>query len=210
MTSALLTKKAARTATVRPETLTLLYLSIFLAVVSRWDRLPAFAWVLPLVQVAWVNSQGLFVLGPIVVICGLIGAVLRPGAFAPERRRWWRTVGIAGLAIAAACLVNPYGITGALYPATGDPSFLGRLLDPSYVTTRPGTRGVFYGPTADPAVGDPGTGAAGGFASLGVPEFYVGRALHPVDDLSESIRVVFTQAPKESSACSEPWDPPPM
>src|SRR5262249_44842065 len=88
---------------VRPETLTLLYLSVFLAVVSRWDRHPALAFVLPPVQVAWVNSQGLFVLGPIVLVCGLIDAALRPGAFAPDRRRrWWRAIGIASLATLAA------------------------------------------------------------------------------------------------------------
>jgi tetratricopeptide (TPR) repeat protein len=101
---------------VRPETLTLLYLSIFLAVVTRWDRYPAWAMVLPLVQVAWVNSQGLFVFGPIILVCGLIDSLLRPGAFAPDRRRWWRFMGVAGAATLAACLVNPYGITGALYP----------------------------------------------------------------------------------------------
>ena len=49
---------------IRPETLSLLYLSIYLAVLFRWDRFPALAWLLPLVQVAWVNSHGLFILGP--------------------------------------------------------------------------------------------------------------------------------------------------
>ena len=52
---------------VRPETLSLLYLSIYLAVICRWDRFPLLAWLLPLVQLAWVNTHGLFVLGPIVV-----------------------------------------------------------------------------------------------------------------------------------------------
>ena len=60
---------------VRPETLSLLYLSIYLAVLFRIDRLPALAFVLPVVQVAWVNTQGLFVLGPIVL------------ALRPDRRR---------------------------------------------------------------------------------------------------------------------------
>ncbi len=101
---------------VRPETLTLLYLAIFLAVVTRWERYPALALVLPLVQVAWVNSQGLFVLGPIILVCALIDSVLRRGALGPERRRWWLMIGIASVATMAACLVNPYGITGALYP----------------------------------------------------------------------------------------------
>src|SRR4051794_38098451 len=77
---------------VRPETLSLLYLSIYLAVICRWDRYPALAWLLPPVQVAWVNSHGLFVLGPIILGFASIDAALRRGAFAPERRRWWQTI----------------------------------------------------------------------------------------------------------------------
>ncbi|MGP0064565.1 MAG: tetratricopeptide repeat protein [Isosphaeraceae bacterium] len=101
---------------VRPETLTLLYLSIFLAVVSRWDRYPYLTLALPIVQVAWVNSQGLFVLGPIILVFALFDAVLKRGGFALERRRWWKIVGIGSLATFAACLINPYGLAGALYP----------------------------------------------------------------------------------------------
>ena len=63
---------------VRPETLTLLYLAIFLAILFRWDRRPVFALLLPLVQVAWVNSQGLFILGPIVLVFALVDAIMRP------------------------------------------------------------------------------------------------------------------------------------
>ena len=62
---------------VRPETLTLLYLSIFVAVIFRWDRFPLLAFLLPVVQIAWVNSQGLFVLGPVIWGFGLIDAALR-------------------------------------------------------------------------------------------------------------------------------------
>jgi tetratricopeptide (TPR) repeat protein len=101
---------------VRPETLTLLYLSIFLAVITHWDRWPRLALLLPLVQVAWVNSHGLFVLGPIVLGYGLIDAAIRGGIPAPERRKWWRTVLAASVATGVACLINPYGITGAVYP----------------------------------------------------------------------------------------------
>jgi pimeloyl-ACP methyl ester carboxylesterase len=40
-----------------------------------------------------------------------------------------------------------------LYPASMDPHFAGSGLDPGYVTTRPGDRGVFYeAADADPAV----------------------------------------------------------
>jgi tetratricopeptide (TPR) repeat protein len=101
---------------VRPETLTLLYLAIFLAVVTRWDQRPGLAFLLPFCQVAWVNSHGLFILGPIILAFVLLDSALRPGAFAPGRRKWWRTIGMASLATGAACLINPYGLRGALYP----------------------------------------------------------------------------------------------
>ena len=60
---------------VRPETFSLLFLSGFLAILIRWDRYPALAWLLPAIEVCWVNSQGLFVLG-----------LDRPGV-RPDRRR---------------------------------------------------------------------------------------------------------------------------
>lgn len=113
---------------IRPETLTLLYLAIYLAVLFRWEERPRLAYVLPIVQLAWVNSHGLFVLGPIVLAFALADAAIRRDAFRPERRRWWRTVATACLLIGLACLVNPYGLQGALFPlelagTMGDPVF---------------------------------------------------------------------------------------
>ncbi len=101
---------------VRPETLSLLYLAIYLAVVFRWDRFPALAWLLPLVQMAWVNSHGLFVLGPVVLVFALVDAALRRGALATVNIRWWQTVVPACVATGLACLINPYGLRGAIYP----------------------------------------------------------------------------------------------
>ncbi len=99
-----------------PRRLTLLYLAAFLAILFRIDERPWLAFLLPIVQVAWVNSQGLFILGPVVLAFALIDAATRPGAFDTDRRRWWRTVLIAAGLTGLVCLVNPYGIAGALYP----------------------------------------------------------------------------------------------
>ena len=100
----------------RPETLTLLYLAVDLAILARWDRHPWLAWGLPIVQMFWVNTQGLFIFGPFLVGVALADAAVRRGAFASERRQWWRTTLPAGLATGLACLVNPYGLRGAIYP----------------------------------------------------------------------------------------------
>ena len=101
---------------IRPETISLLYLAIDLAILFRWDRKPWLAFGLPLVQVCWVNTQGLFLLGPIAIGFAVVDAATKPNAFAKERRGWWRTVGLATALTGLACLVNPYGLTGALYP----------------------------------------------------------------------------------------------
>ena len=101
---------------IRPETLSLLYLSIVLAILFRWDRMPWLGFALPVVQVCWVNTQGLFLLEPILIAFALLDALIRPGAFLKERRGWWRIVGAATALTGVACLVNPYGLEGALYP----------------------------------------------------------------------------------------------
>jgi tetratricopeptide (TPR) repeat protein len=108
----------------RPEIISLLATAVFLAVLFRTDRTPALAWSLPLVQVIWVNSHGLFVLGPIILGAFLIdqiaGAIRRRRTRANTAnspgRRWWLHVGGAALAVVAACLVNPYGWRGAIFP----------------------------------------------------------------------------------------------
>jgi tetratricopeptide (TPR) repeat protein len=101
---------------IRPETISLLYLSMVLAVLFRWDRKPWLAFALPVVQVCWVNTQGLFLLEPILIGFALLDAATRPGAFAKGRRPWWRTTLIATGLTGLACLFNPYGLVGALYP----------------------------------------------------------------------------------------------
>lgn len=101
---------------VRPETLTLVYLAWFLAVLFRWRERPWLAFTLPIVQVAWVNSHGLFVLGPIVLVFALIDEAIRPGAFSAERKPWRRKIALASFLTLAACLANPYGLKGAIYP----------------------------------------------------------------------------------------------
>ena len=101
---------------IRPETVSLLYLSIVLAVLFRWERKPWLAFALPIVQACWVNTQGLFLLEPILIGFALVDAAFRPGAFSKERRGWWRIVGLATALTGLACLFNPYSLVGALYP----------------------------------------------------------------------------------------------
>ena len=66
----------------RPEIFSLAFLAAYMAVLLRCDRRPALAWALPAIQVLWVNSHGLFILGPII-----LGAYLADGALRTLRGR---------------------------------------------------------------------------------------------------------------------------
>ena len=100
---------------VRPETLSLLYLAIYLAVALPLGPIPR-AGLGSCPSCRWRGSTPR--------ACSCWGrsswasrwstAALRRGAFAPERRRWWQTVVPACVAATGlACLLNPYGIHGA-------------------------------------------------------------------------------------------------
>lgn len=101
---------------VRPETVTFLYICLFLAILFRWKEKPWLAWFLPMIEVLWVNTQGLFILGPVLAAIGLIDALLSPGFLDKERSAWWRTVFPAAVGVGLATLLNPYGLRGALFP----------------------------------------------------------------------------------------------
>ena len=115
---------------IRPETLTLLYLAAYLAVLIRWDRVPWLGYALPVVQLLWVNSQGLFVFGPFLLALALLDAAIRPGAFDAHRRGWWRMALSVTALVGLACLFNPYGLRGALFPITD--LLFGTLNDPVF------------------------------------------------------------------------------
>jgi len=112
---------------VRPEMFSLLFLAGTLAVLFHQSRRPWLAWLLPLIQVLWINMHALFILGLIVWFCFLADAVMRriaarrfvagkqaPPPTAAELRRW----GIISFLVLAAALANPYGLEGATFPMT--------------------------------------------------------------------------------------------
>ncbi|HZU34903.1 MAG TPA: hypothetical protein VFA18_03290, partial [Gemmataceae bacterium] len=114
----------------RPEMVTLLCLAAFLAVLSQVERRPRLSWLLPVIQLLWVNSHGLFVLGPIVLSFWLIDRLARrwtQAAAQPldglHREPPSRTsrpavirIGLASLGVVLACWCSPYGHKGAVFP----------------------------------------------------------------------------------------------
>jgi hypothetical protein len=118
----------------RPEIVSVLLLAVYPAILFHCDQHPALVWVLPPLQVLWVNVHGLFVLGPIVLSAWLADAAFRaavgprPGAAEltrPPTARWWWHVGTAFSMVLLACFVNPYGIRGVLLPLEIFPKIAG-------------------------------------------------------------------------------------
>ena len=51
----------------RPELFSLLFLAGFLVVLGRAAERPRWLWLLPLLQLLWVNCHGFFVMGPLLI-----------------------------------------------------------------------------------------------------------------------------------------------
>jgi len=107
-------------AMVRPEMLTFVLLAITLYLLARAER--RLVWLLPVVQLVWVNCHGLFVLGLVAWGAALLDRLAREAlggryglAPAPSTPAL-RTLGIAAALSIAACFANPYFADGALFP----------------------------------------------------------------------------------------------
>ncbi len=124
----------------RPELLSFLYFAAYLTLLEGYPRNGrAIFWLVPL-QILWVNTQGIFAVGVALVGCYWLGATL---AFLPLPRGWreasgldpaaWRRLTIVLVLLTLACLVNPWGVRGALLPfellprVTGNSLFSSRI-----------------------------------------------------------------------------------
>lgn len=106
----------------RPEILSQLFLATWLWIILRLERLPRLIWLLPLLQVVWVNCHALFVLGLVVGGCYAIDYAARtlaegrfgcgPAPAAPPVRH---VIWAGGLTVLAS-FVNPYFEEGAFFP----------------------------------------------------------------------------------------------
>lgn len=93
--------------TLRPELMSFLLLAAVLSVLDvarRFDDRGLFLLV-PL-MVIWANVHSLFVIGAFAIVCAMVGTRARPS----------KPLVAWGGAALAAVLINPYGLTGALFP----------------------------------------------------------------------------------------------
>lgn len=123
---------------VRPELVTYLLMAVFVVMLDarRKGRCRRAIWILPALQVLWVNSHTLFVFGP-VAACAFAGA--------DTLARWWRLLTASdapaprgprrskptpthrprafdiplcavAVLVVGACFINPWGVDGAVFP----------------------------------------------------------------------------------------------
>jgi len=122
---------------IRPENFSLIFFSFYIFALSRPKK--KFIYLLPIVQIFWVNCHGFFILGPLLMAIILTGEKIRRadlfkklaiGDEPMEAESYTLILKIFALTILAS-FINPYGLKGALYPL--------------YVTSNStGKLGIFY------------------------------------------------------------------
>lgn len=109
----------------RPEIFTLLFVAIYLFVLHRYKyENRNYIWILPILQVLWVNMHALFIIGIGIVFAYIFGEAVSWKAGIPflshheftirGHRYYW--LFLVGLLTIAACFLNPYGFRGVLFP----------------------------------------------------------------------------------------------
>jgi tetratricopeptide (TPR) repeat protein len=102
---------------VRPEWLSYLLLAATLHILSRHEQgLKSPLWLLPLIQLVWVNVHSLFVLGWAAMACFVAGSLVRAARSSPVGRGIdRRLLGYCAAALPVT-LLNPYGYKALLFP----------------------------------------------------------------------------------------------
>lgn len=101
---------------IRPETLSLLWIAIVLCILFHWRKHPGLMWFLPPIFLIWINTHGLFVLGFILIAFALVEAALDPQTWGRKSRIWWSRAIATVCMCVIACLFNPYGFRGMIFP----------------------------------------------------------------------------------------------
>jgi tetratricopeptide (TPR) repeat protein len=110
---------------IRPELFTFLFCATYLYILHK-HGCGRKLYLLPLLQILWVNMHGLFVLGLVMVLCYMAGGLAAWKLKLPfewnsqgalDRKGFLRLVLVFGLMVLAS-FVNPYGYRLAFYPVT--------------------------------------------------------------------------------------------
>ena len=94
---------------IRPEVFSWLFLSLTLWTLDSRNRGRDFLWFLPFLQLAWVNTEGLFVLGWLAMACYSVSGLCHQKKWDPKLVRYF-------LLSLGADLLNPYFLKGMFFP----------------------------------------------------------------------------------------------
>lgn len=109
----------------RPEIFTELFIAMYLVILFfhkyKGTRL---VYLLPVMQVLWVNTEGLFILGLVILAAFLAGELLSwklpwPAQWKEQTAitgRRWLVLFLVTIGCVLACFANPYGLDGVLFP----------------------------------------------------------------------------------------------
>lgn len=103
----------------RPEVLSYLFLVVYLLLLEKErQKETQLVYLLPLLQILWVNSHGLFILGLLTLGTTCLGETLS-WIFSKRKNKPFPTRSYLLLALSClGTLVNPYGLRGTLFPFT--------------------------------------------------------------------------------------------
>ena len=95
----------------RPEILSYLFSLLFIFNIQNYSETKEnkYLYILPVLQVLWVNIHGLFVFGPIIVFSYFIGEFI-------QDKRLPKNILLCGIICSLACIINPYGYKLVVYP----------------------------------------------------------------------------------------------
>lgn len=94
----------------RPEVISWIFLAVFIRLLeNQRNSRPAGLRFLPVLMLLWVNIQGIYIIGLVVVCCYLLDDLIRCRRIS---RHLWVMAGLTGVT----SLVNPYGIKGVTFP----------------------------------------------------------------------------------------------
>lgn len=100
---------------IRPELLSYLFLSLYLFILYKYRKEKTkLLYLLPILQILWVNVHIYFIVGVLTLLCFFIDA-LRSSKYRFSNKKI-RTLGLVTLLTLTGNILNPYFIQGALYP----------------------------------------------------------------------------------------------
>jgi hypothetical protein len=104
----------------RPELLTYLYIAVLFFLLERARKKPLLLALVPILQVIWANSHGLWPIGlGIIGVYGVDAAIERRRGNGPAMEgAWYLPWVLAFAASLLAGLVQPYGLKGFIFPLT--------------------------------------------------------------------------------------------